>query len=664
MANNGSQIASFIWDLADLLRGDYKRNEYRYVILPFTVLKRFDSVLSDTKKNVLDTHKKYRDKFDDLEKVLKSASKQSFYNYSRYDFSTLLEDPDSIEENLNHYIDSFSINVQDIFKQFDIKNQIKKLAEKQLLFLLIKKFNDSSLDLHPNKVSNYDMGTIFEELVRKFNELSNEEAGDHYTPREIVELMTHLMFETSRDEISKKNVIKTVYDPACGTGGMLTGSKNYIASINSDIEIVLFGQELNEETYAICKADMLIKGEDADKIKGPFSTLSDDKFPENKFDFIISNPPYGMKWEKDKEEVLKELENEEGRFVDKPSISDGQLLFLQHMISKMKVNGEKSRVAAITNGSPLFTGDAGQGETEIRKWMIENDYIEAIIALPDQLFYNTGIFTYVWILTNDKSPKRVGKIQLINGTSFYQKMRKSLGDKRHELSPKHIDTLVQLYQDNKKGKLCKIFDNEDFAYTKVIVERPMQLNYSASKERLENLYSVSQFAKLAQSKKEDIEKKLAEEEEGKKLQEKMVVSLGQIGGKVYTSWDEFEPQVKKALKDFKITPTFIKNVILGLSEHDDKAEYVTDIKGKKKANTNLRDSEKILLKEDIEEYFQREVISYYSDAWMDRKKDKIGYEINFNKYFYEYKPPRSLEEIEKDISELKKYYDKKYSKSY
>jgi type I restriction enzyme M protein len=532
---------------------------------------------------------------------------------------------------------------------------IEKLAKHDVLFRLIKKFSDSKVDLSPEAVSNQEMGTIFEELVRKFSEQSNEEAGEHFTPREVVDLMTHLMFETKESDLSKKKIIKTVYDPACGTGGMLTGSKSYILSINPDVDVILYGQELNEETYAICKSDMLIKGENSDFIKGPYSTLSQDKFSEEQFDFIISNPPYGVKWENDQEEVEKEAKKgDQGRFgAGLPRINDGQLLFIQNMIAKMKKN-EKSRIAAITNGSPLFTGDAGQGESNIRKWIIENDMLEAIIALPNQLFYNTGINTYIWIMTNDKPTERVGKIQLINATSdkFYKKMRKSLGNKRHELS--NIQEIVKIYNDFKENEYSKIFDNEEFGYTKVIVERPMRLNYQISEERLENLYSISSFAKLSESDKENPEEKLEEEEAGKKKQEDIIKALKKIDGKLYKKWDEFEEKVEKTLKDFEFKPNFIKAIIIALSEHDDSAEYVLDKKEKYIPNTNLRDSEKISLKKNIEEYFKKEVLPYYSDAWMDRTKDKIGYEINFTKYFYKYEPPRSLEDIEKDINIITK----------
>jgi type I restriction enzyme M protein len=663
---NFQEKVAFIWDLADLLRNaGYKRNEYQKVILPFTVLKRFDSVLEFSKKEVLTNYTKFKDKIDNLDPLLKSVSKDKwgkllgFYNYSRYDFKGLLEDPEHIEHNFMHYLDCFSKNVQDIFDKngFNIKIHIEKLAKHETLFRLVKKFCDSKVDLHPDVVSNQEMGTIFEELVRKFSEQSNEEAGEHFTPREVVDLMTHLMFETEEVDIKKKNLIKTVYDPACGTGGMLTGAKKYILTINKDVDVILYGQELNEETYAICKADMLMKGERSDNIKGPLSTLSKDQFFENRFDFIISNPPYGMKWENDKDEVEKEAKKGfEGRFgAGLPRINDGQLLFVQHMISKVK-RDEKSRVAAITNGSPLFTGDAGQGESDIRKWIIENDMLEAIIALPNQLFYNTGINTYVWILSNDKPSKRISKIQLINATSdaFYKKMRKSLGDKRNELSEEHIQKIVSLYNKFEENEFSKIFDKEEFGYTKVIVERPMRLNYQVTEERLENLYSVSNFAKLSESKNENPEEKLKEEEEGKEKQANIQNALRKIGNSLHKNWDKFEEKVKEVLKEFNFKQNFIESIIIALSEHDETADYVFDTKGKYIPDSNLRDSEKIPLKQNIEEYFKKEVTPYYKDAWMDRTKDKIGYEINFTKYFYKYKPPRELDKISEDINKLTK----------
>lgn len=656
MTNIG-EISGFIWGIADsVLRGAYKRNEYQKVILPFTVLKRFDSVLEHSKKDVVDTYEVNKERMDFLKPILMSKSvdedgrELGFYNYSRFDFKTLLEDPDNIGENIKFYINSFSSNVTDILENFDIEKQIAKLSKANLLYLLIKKFNETTLDLSPKNISNHDMGTIFEELIRKFSETSNEEAGEHFTPRDVVKLMTELLFV---GEEKTSGSIKLVYDPACGTGGMLTSCKEFITKNNPDIDVVLYGQEINDEIYAICKADMLMKGEDADNIKGPFSTLSNDKLKDNKFDYMISNPPYGRDWEQDKEAVDSEAKKGfDGRFgAGLPRKSDGQLLFIQHMISKMKTN-EKSRIAVITNGSPLFTGDAGSGESNIRKWIFENDYLEALIALPDQLFFNTGIGTYVWILTNEKTPQRQGKVQLIDAREEFTGMRKSLGNKRHMIPEESIVNIIGAYKEFNENENVKIFDNEDFGYTKITVERPMQLNYQVTPERLENLYSYAQFKKLAESKSKDLEIKMQEEKIGREQQELIKEALLTIGDELYTDWDSFEVKVKKALEDFDLKPAFIKNVIEKLSEHDDEAEYVTDRRGNPKADSNLRDTEKIPLIQDIDDYFEEEVLKYYSDAWYDSTKNKVGYEINFTQYFYVYELPRPLEEIEADIAKI------------
>ena len=655
---NFQEKSTFIWNLADLLRGSYKRNEYQKVILPFTVLKRFDSVLEYSKQDVLENYNKYKDQIDNLEPVLKSVAvdedgnELNFYNFSKYDFNSLLQDPENIDENLIYYLDCFSNNIKDIFENFDIKKEITRLSKANLLFLLIKKFSETDINLSPKAVSNHEMGTIFEELIRKFSEQSNEEAGEHFTPRDVVKLMTELMF-VEDEIISKTGLIKKIYDPACGTGGMLTSCKEFITNSNKDIDVVLYGQEINPEIYAICKADMLMKGEVSKNIKGPSSTLSDDQLKDDKFDYMISNPPYGRDWEADKSVVDAESElGYEGRFgAGTPRKNDGQLLFIQHMISKMKTD-EKSRMAVITNGSPLFTGDAGSGESNIRKWIFENDYLESLVALPDQLFFNTGIGTYVWILTNQKTNKRKGKVQLIDAREEFSKMRKSLGKKRHEITDESINNILEYYNTFEETTKIKIFDNEDFGYTKIVVERPMQLNYQVTPERLKNLYSYAQFKKLAESKNKNLEEKAKEEEAGKQKQEEIKKALLTIPNKKFTNWDEFEGYVKKVLKPFDFKPSFIKNIIEKLSEHDDNAEYVTDKKGKHKADVNLRDNEKIPLKKDIEKYFEEEVLKYYPDAWIDTKKDKIGYEINFTQYFYVYEPPRSLEEIESDIKKV------------
>ena len=461
-----SEKASLIWSIADKLVGVYKPHEYGDVILPLTVLKRFDSVLSDTKDKVLEMAKKYPETFAKRDFILKETAGQKFYNTSKYDFKKLLDDPDNIEENFYNYING----KKDIIKNFDLNKQIEKMAGNGILYQVIDTFNSEKANLHPNYVSNIEMGYIFEEIIRRFNELSNEEAGQHYTPREVIELMVNLIFE-DEEELADSSKIKTVYDGACGTGGMLTASMEYAKKLNSSSRMLCYGQELNAQTYAICKADMLIKGEDSNNIRHG-NTLSGDLFPGETFDYIIMNPPFGIEWKNEKAAVLKEAEKgSDGRFpAGTPAISDSQLLFLQNAVSKMKPEG--SKIAIVHNGSALFKGDAGSGESEIRRYVIENDLLDCIIQLPNDMFYNTGIATYIWILSNKKPGHRVGKVQLINASVFYNKMRKNLGSKRNELSKEHIDNITKIYGDFVENEYSKIFENEYFGYRKVTVLQP------------------------------------------------------------------------------------------------------------------------------------------------------------------------------------------------
>lgn len=465
-----SEKASLIWSIADKLVGVYKPHEYGDVILPLTVLKRFDSVLSDTKDKVLEMAKKYPETFAKRDFILKETAGQKFYNTSKYDFKKLLDDPDNIEENFYNYINGYSDEVKDIIKNFDLNKQIEKMAGNGILYQVIDTFNSEKANLHPNYVSNIEMGYIFEEIIRRFNELSNEEAGQHYTPREVIELMVNLIFEDEED-LADSSKIKTVYDGACGTGGMLTASMEYAKKLNSSSRMLCYGQELNAQTYAICKADMLIKGEDSNNIRHG-NTLSGDLFPGETFDYIIMNPPFGIEWKNEKAAVLKEAEKgSDGRFpAGTPAISDSQLLFLQNAVSKMKPEG--SKIAIVHNGSALFKGDAGSGESEIRRYVIENDLLDCIIQLPNDMFYNTGIATYIWILSNKKPCHRVGKVQLINASEFYNKMRKNLGSKRNELSKEHIDNITKIYGDFVENEYSKIFENEYFGYRKVTVLQP------------------------------------------------------------------------------------------------------------------------------------------------------------------------------------------------
>lgn len=478
-----NEKASLIWSIADKLVGVYKPHEYGDVILPLTVLKRFDSVLANTKDKVLKMAKKYPESFAKRDFILKETAGQNFYNTSKYDFKKLLDDPDNIEENFYDYISGYSDEVKDIIKNFDLIKQVEKMANNGILYQVIDTFNSEKANLHPDYVSNIEMGYIFEEIIRRFNELSNEEAGQHYTPREVIELMVNLIF-TDEDDLADSSKIKTVYDGACGTGGMLTAAMEYAKNLNSSARILCYGQELNEQTYAICKADMLIKGENPNNIKHG-NTLSGDLFPGETFDYIIMNPPFGIEWKNEKAAVLKEAEKgSDGRFpAGVPAISDSQLLFLQNAVSKMKPEG--SKVAIIHNGSALFKGDAGSGESEIRRYVIENDLLDCIIQLPTDMFYNTGIATYIWILSNKKPGHRVGKVQLINASEFYNKMRKSLGSKRNELSKEHIDNITKIYGDFVENEYSKIFENEYFGYRKATVLQP-ELNEDGTPKKNKN----------------------------------------------------------------------------------------------------------------------------------------------------------------------------------
>jgi type I restriction enzyme M protein len=490
--DNFNQKTSMIWNIADILRGGWKQHEYQDVILPLVVLKRLDSILADTKPQVLDKYNEYKGKVNNLDPILCRTSGTAFYNISPYDFKTLLGEPQLLGKNFKKYIAGYSQNIQDIFLKFEFDNQLARLEGGNLLFHVIQELN--KVDLHPKSVDNYQMGHIFEELLRKFSEMSNETAGEHYTPRDVISLMAELLLEPDKTDLKRSHVIKRIYDPACGTGGMLTVAKDYILeNINNDADIYLYGQELNAVTYAMAKSDMLIKGENPDLIRGgekdtsKASTLSNDQFFGESFDYCLSNPPYGVDWKKDKAAVEREASRGyAGRFgAGTPRISDGQLLFLQHLVSKMKPEKDGgSRVAIVHNGSPLFTGDAGSGESEIRRWLLEKDLLEAIVALPDQLFYNTGINTYLWFLSNRKPKERKGKVQLIDGRAFFKKTRKSLGSKRHEIDDESKKKIFKLYTDFKENKHSKIFKTTDFAYRQITIERPLKLN--AEGERDEN----------------------------------------------------------------------------------------------------------------------------------------------------------------------------------
>jgi type I restriction enzyme M protein len=555
------ELSSFIWNVCDdVLRGLFKQHEYGDVILPFVVLRRLDCVLEPNKDEIYNLYEEYKTKVDDPSPIIKNTVKKEFYNHSKYDLVRLKSDPKNIYMNFQNYINGYSKNVYEIIENFQFEKPVEKLNKSNKLYLLIDKFTE--IDLHPSVVDNHTMGQIFEELLRKFSEMSNETSGEHYTPRDVVKLLVSLVFSENKEDLQGEGKIRSIFDPCCGTGGMLTTGKEWIIeNINPNIEIKTSGQELNPQTYSICKSDMLISGGNPDNIKLG-SSLSEDGFQGDRFDYMITNPPFGVSWKSEEEFVVNESNNPQGRFsVGTPRTSDGSLLFLQHMISKMESKG--SRIGVVFNGSPLFTGDSGSGESEIRKWVIENDWLECVVQLPDSLFFNTGISTYIWIVNNKKKPNRKGKIQLIDGSNLFKPMKKSLGSKRKEVSDEQRDFILKTYTDFKETEISKIFTNQFFGFTKVTIEQPLKEN----------------------------------------------------------------------------------------------GEVVRDKKGVVKTDSSLRDNERIPLGVDIDEYFEREVKPHLPESFIDRSKDSVGYEINFTKYFYHYKPLRSLSDLTKELLELEKESD-------
>jgi len=662
MKNFQSKV-NFIWSVADLLRGDYKPFEYGKVMLPLTVLRRLDCVLEPTKAKVLERASTLPARADDAMKdmMLGQTAGQSFYNLSRFVFQktdavsgkgyvSLLGDQEQIAANLKNYVAGFSANAREIFlDKFKVGEQIDRLDDANLLYLVVGKFTE--IDLHPDVVDNIEMGYIFEELIRRFSEASNETAGEHFTPREVIRLMVNLLFNEDGEALTKKGIIRTLYDPACGTGGMLSVAENYLRELNEKATLKVFGQELNPESYAICKSDMLIKGEDATNIKFG-NSFTQDGLTSDRFDYFLSNPPFGVEWKKVEKDIRDEHEKlgMGGRFgVGLPRVNDGSLLFIQHMISKFKPGG--SRLAIVFNGSPLFTGSAGSGESEIRRWIIENDWLEAIVGLPDQLFYNTPIATFIWIVTNRKPTQRKGKVQLIDATSHFVKMRKSLGNKRNEISDGQIRTISEIFGDFEEGESSKILDNEDFGYWRVTVERPLRLNFSFAPERIERLKATTAFQNIAACKKKPGKERDAEVETGRKIQRDIVVLLDDMDGtRVYRNRVEFRKVLEKLFKGFvKFPAPFWKVMLDALSQRDEAADICTDAKGNPEPDPELRDYENVPLKDDILAYFEREVRPHVPDAWMEESKTRKGYEIPFTRHFYKYNPLRSLEEIEAEI---------------
>lgn len=656
---NFQEKVSFIWSNANILRGPYRPENYGKVILPMAVLRRFDAVLSDTKEAVLKQYEQFKHLPESTrDEILNRTAKEGFNNTSQYDFSKLLSDPDNIGDNLRDYINGFSEVARDILSHFDFDREIEKLEKNNLLYLIVKKFEE--IDLHPDSVSNMEMGYIFEELIRRFNE--DGEAGDHYTPREVIHLMIHLMFNGDEAILSTPHITQTLYDSCAGTGGMGTVAQDYIREYNPTAHLEFFGQEINGESYAIAKADALIKGQDARNIVHG-NTLSNDQFANRKFDYLITNPPYGVEWKPSEIAVKKEHEElgYSGRFgAGLPRIGDGQLLFLQHLVSKMKPvtkdNPQGARMAIIMNGSPLFTGDAGGGESEIRRWLFENDLVEGIVALPDQLFYNTGISTYIWILTNNKKTHGKGKVVLVNAMDQFQRMRKSLGSKRNEISTSQVDEIARWYGEMKENEHVKIFNNEDFGYYRITVERPLRLSFQLSKERIKRLQDERAFDNLAKSRKKG-EAGEAEITAGKEQQQVILETLQALdGNSIYKNRDKFIEIIKEAFKktEIQLRAPLLRAIWTACSERDETADICMKNKKEMEADTDLRDTEIIPLTDDIEAYFKREVIPHVPDAWIDETKTRIGYEIPFTRHFYKYTKLRPSAEIKQEIIQLEK----------
>jgi type I restriction enzyme M protein len=649
--------ADFIWSVADLLRGDYKRSEYGKVILPLTVIRRLDCVLEPTKQAVLDKNKGLTGRIENVEPVLRTFAGQQFYNTSPLTFTKLLDDPDAIVDSLRLYIGGFSPAAKEVIDKFDFEIQIDRLRRANALYQVIGKF--AELDLHPDAVSTIEMGYLYEELVRKFSELSNETAGEHFTPREVIRLMVNLLFIDDADDVlTKPGVVKTLCDPACGTGGMLSVAEDYLRELNPGARLEVFGQELNAETYAICRSDMMLKGHDASQIAYG-NSFSEDHHEGECFDYLLANPPFGVEWKKVESEVRGEAEAQgfNGRFgAGLPRINDGSFLFLQNMIAKMKRPEEGgSRVAIVFNGSPLFTGAAGSGESEIRRWIIENDWLEAVVALPDQLFYNTGISTYFWIVTNRKSPERRGKVQLLDAREYFVKMRKSLGEKRKQLSDEQIGEITRLYGDFEEGEKVKVFPNEAFGFLRITVERPLQLRWEVTEETVAAALAAKAILKLS----EEMQLAVRELLEGRR-------------GKQFATERELIDLLGSATVDLGLSASAQKAIWAGLAVRGAEAPVITDRKGNPKADPELRDNENVPLpavalsfEEDpterfetlayrsaVDDYMRDEVLPYVPDAWVDHARTKVGYEIPLTRHFYRYVPPRPLEEIDAEIKEL------------
>ena len=642
MTTNISSLANLIWSVADLLRGDFKQSQYGRIILPFTVLRRLECVLAPTRDKVLATAESTK-AMPELarHKLLLNAAGQSFYNTAKLTLDNLGEK--QIGDNLDAYVRGFSREAFEVFEHFNFAASIDLLEDADLLYKVVRNF--ANVDLSPETVDNYHMGLVFEELIRKFAESSNETAGEHFTPRDIVRLTTSLVFAADDEALTTAGVVRTIYDPTAGTGGFLSCGMEYLHELNPAARLATFGQELNPESFAICKADMLIKGQDISNIKLG-NTLSDDQLPLEKFDYCLSNPPFGVDWKKVEKQVRDEhlLKGHSGRFgAGLPRVSDGSLLFLQHLIAKMKPEG--SRIGIILNGSPLFTGGAGSGESEIRRYILEHDLLDTLVALPTDMFYNTGIATYIWVLSNHKPAERKGKVLLINASDMHSPMRKSLGSKRKQLSDEAIEQIVRLASRYEEGSIAKIFPTTAFGYRRITVERPLKLAfYPQDADRLASLTADKGWAKLDGT-----------------LQSAILTALGQFAEAKLLSRDKFKKQLTKLLGEVKLPAPAFKLLVNHLAEQDDAAE-VCKSKGEQEANADLRDNENVPLGEDIYDYLKREVLPHVPDAWIDTSKTDpldgqvgiVGYEIPFNRHFYQYQPPRELAAIDADLDAVAK----------
>jgi len=645
MIDNFQEKTDFIWSVADLLRGDYKQFEYHKVVLPLTVLRRLDCVIEQNKEEVRQEHQRLKERgIENIDDVLKRQ--YSVYNTSQYSFESLCDDPDHLRENLIHYIESFNPDTKEIIDKFDFQHQIDRLNQADLLFHVVSRFKE--IDLHPDVVPNEEMGYIYEELIRKFSELSNETAGEHFTPREVIRLMVNLIFSEDADTLTQSGVVRTLYDPACGTGGMLSIGEEYMRELNSDARLVTYGQELNPESYAICNSDMLIKGHNPQNI-APDNSFTKDGFPDKTFEYMLSNPPFGVSWKKVKDPIEKEHEQKgfDGRFgAGTPRVSNGALLFLQHMISKMKpVSEGGSRLAIVFNGSPLFTGGPNSGESAIRRWIIENDWLEAIIGLPDHLFYNTGIHTFIWVLTNRKPSDREGKIQFIDATDMYVEMEESLGEKRHRLTDEHIREITNLFGDFQANERSKILPNEEFGYRRIVIDRPLRMSFQATEARIESLDEERAFTNR-----------------DKEIQEEIKEALSLLDSdQVSKDRDVFMKSVKNCFsqKGLDVRKSVYNAVETSLGKRDSSAEVVTSSNGDPEHDTNLRKYERVPLGTDPVEYYRSEVKPYVPESWLNQSSSyhddidgelgEVGYEIRFRPYFHHYEGPRPVDEIDDEI---------------